>query len=105
MFIIKEVKDQIGLLTIDRQDALNAMNPDVLLELDQSIKSMIAGKQVGVIILTGAGGKAFISGADIKAMQRLDNKGALDFGKLGQEVTMTIEDSPKPIIAAVNGFA
>ena len=105
MFIIKEVKDQIGLLTIDRQDALNAMNPDVLLELDQSIKSMIADKQVGVIILTGAGGKAFISGADIKAMQRLDNKGALDFGKLGQEVTMTIEDSPKPIIAAVNGFA
>ena len=105
MFINKEKKDKIGILTINRQSALNAMNPDVLKELDQSIKSMINDEKVGVIILTGAGKKAFIAGADIKVMQKLDNKGALAFGKLGQEVTMTIENSPKPLIAALNGFA
>jgi len=105
MFIKKEIHDQIGILTISRPDALNAMNPDVLRELDQSVKDMIADEAVGVIILTGEGEKAFIAGADIKLMQSLDRKGALEFGKLGQEITMTIEDSPKPVIAAVNGFA
>ena len=90
---------------IDRQDALNAMNPDILRELDQAIKTCISDQNIGVIILTGAGDKAFIAGADIKVMQDLDIKGAVHFAKLGQEVTMTIEDSPKPIIAAVNGFA
>ena len=92
-------------MTIDRQDALNAMNPEVLREMDQSVRDFISDKNVGVIILTGAGEKAFIAGADIKVMQQLDRKGALDFGKLGQEVTVTIEDSSKPVIAAVNGFA
>ena len=105
MFIKKQIKDQVGILTIDRQDALNAVNPHILKELDQAVKDFIADENVGVIILTGAGEKAFIAGADIKLMQQLDTQGALDFGKLGQEVTMTIEDSPKPVIAAVNGFA
>ena len=97
--------DQIGILTIDRQDSLNAMNPDVLKELDQSVKGFISDEDLGVIIITGAGDKAFIAGADIKLMQDLDTKGGLEFGKLGQEVTMTIEDSPKPVLAAINGFA
>ena len=105
MFIKREIIEQVGVLTIDRQDVLNAMNPQVLRELDQAVKDYIADENVGVIILTGAGEKAFIAGADIKLMQQLDTQGALDFGKLGQEVTMTIEDSPKPVIAAVNGFA
>jgi enoyl-CoA hydratase len=105
MFIKKEIKNQIGILTIDRPDALNAMNLDILKEMDQAVKGMIADESVGVIILTGAGEKAFIAGADIKVMQQLDKRAALEFGKLGQEVTMTIEDSPKPVIAAVNGFA
>ena len=105
MFIQKQIENQIGILTIDRLQALNTMNPDVLREMDQSVKDFIADENVGVIILTGAGEKAFIAGADIKVMQQLDRKGALDFGKLGQEITMTIEDSPKPVIAAVNGYA
>ena len=105
MFIKREIIDQVGVLTIDRQDVLNAVNPKVLRELDQAVKDYIADENVGAIILTGAGEKAFIAGADIKLMQQLDTQGALDFGKLGQEVTMTIEDSPKPVIAAVNGFA
>ena len=105
MFIKKEINEQVGILTIDRQDALNAMNPQVLRELNLAVKEFIADKNVGVIILTGAGEKAFIAGADIKLMHQLDTDGALDFGKLGQEITMTIENSPKPVIAAVNGFA
>jgi len=105
MFINKRIIDQIGILTIDRQDSLNAMNPDVLKELDQSVKGFISDEDLGVIIITGAGDKAFIAGADIKLMQDLDTKGGLEFGKLGQEVTMTIEDSPKPVLAAINGFA
>ncbi len=105
MFINKKIMDQIGILTIDRQDSLNAMNPDVLKELDQSVKGFISDEDLGVIIITGAGDKAFIAGADIKLMQDLDTKGGLEFGKLGQEVTMTIEDSPKPVLAAINGFA
>ena len=94
MHINKKVIDQICILTIDRQDALNAMNPDILRELDQAIKTCISDQNIGVIILTGAGDKAFIAGADIKVMQNLDVKGAVNFAKLGQEVTMTIEDSP-----------
>ena len=105
MYIKKEIEDQICILSIDREDALNAMNPDVLKELDQNLKNCISDSEIGVIILTGKGEKAFIAGADIKVMQGLDRKGALEFGRLGQEVTMTIEDSPKPVIAAVNGFA
>ena len=105
MFIHKEINNNIGILTIDRPKVLNAVDPDVLREMDQSVKDFIADENVGVIILTGAGDQAFIAGADIKVMQKLDRKRALYFGKLGQEVTMTIEDSPKPVIAAVNGYA
>jgi len=105
MFIKKEIQDQICKLKIDREDALNAVNPTVLKELNQEIESAIASKDIGVIIITGSGEKAFIAGADIKLMENLDKEGALEFGKLGHIVTNAIESSPKPIIAAVNGFA
>ena len=65
MYIKKKVIDQVGVLTIDRQDALNAMNPDILEELDQAVKNCISDQKIGVIILTGAGDKAFIAGADV----------------------------------------
>ena len=105
MYIKNKIIDQIGILTIDRQDALNAMNPIVLKELDSSLNNLINEKDVGVIIITGAGEKAFVAGADIKLMQNFNTKEALDFGRLGQEVTMSIEHSPKPVLAAINGFA
>ena len=105
MYIKKKVIDQVGVLTIDRQDALNAVSLDILKELDQAIKTCISDQNIGVIILTGAGDKAFIAGADVKVMQELDVKRAAKFAKVGQKVTMTIENSPKPVIAAINGFA
>tara|TARA_B100000073_G_scaffold296445_1_gene261135 strand:+ start:170 stop:886 length:717 start_codon:yes stop_codon:yes gene_type:complete len=86
-------------------DALNAVNPDVLNELYQEVESAKENKDISLIIITGSGEKAFIAGADIKLMEKLDKKGAKEFGMLGQRVTNTIENSPKPIIAAVNGFA
>ena len=106
MKLIKtQIQDKIATITVDRQDALNALNSEVIAKLKESFRSCFSNINVGVIILTGAGEKAFIAGADIKSMQKMDSSEALKFGKLGQELTIIIEDSPKPVIAAVNGFA
>ena len=104
-FIITEINDQIAWVTINRPEALNAMNPIVISELQDAIENCINDSSVGVIILTGSGEKSFIAGADIKTMQSMGPDEALSFGKVGQKLTVTIENSPKPIIAAVNGFA
>jgi len=103
--ILKEINKQIAWVTINRPEVLNAMNESVLTELVSSIQSCIDDTSVGVIILTGAGDKAFVAGADIKNMQSMEPGDALEFGKTGQLMTLTIENSPKPVIAAVNGFA
>ena len=105
MVIKKIVKDKIALLTINREEALNAMNPLILNELKDIFKNCIGDENIRVIILTGSGKKAFIAGADIKIMEKLDSKSAYDFGLIGQELTNIIENSTKPIIALVNGFA
>ncbi|MDG2266309.1 MAG: enoyl-CoA hydratase-related protein [Candidatus Marinimicrobia bacterium] len=95
----------ISEIIIDRPEALNAMNSDVLLELTDAMKKVKSDDKTGVVIITGAGDKAFIAGADIKAMQQMNDKEAFDYGKAGQQLTMMIETSSKPVIAAVNGFA
>ena len=104
-YVLNEINEHVALLTINRPDALNAMNPDVINELEFNLQSCIDNNSVGVIILTGSGDKAFIAGADIKKMQTMDSKEALVFAKAGQKLTLTIENSSKPVIAAVNGFA
>ena len=103
--ILKEISNHIAILTINRPEVLNAMNDEVVADLDTAVQSFIEDDQVGVIILTGAGEKAFVAGADIKKMQSMGPEAALEFGKAGQQMTLTIENSPKPVIAAVNGFA
>ena len=105
MFINKELKDNACIIRVDREEALNAMNSTVLHELYNNIGSSINDKNIGAIIITGSGDKAFIAGADIKLMEKLDKKGGKEFGVLGQKVTNLIEESSKPIIAAINGFA
>ena len=104
-YLFIEKSDGIGIITINRPDAMNAMNSDVVSELSITISDMIADKEIGVIIITGSREKAFVAGADIKAMQQMNAEDALEFGKTGQEMTLVIENSPKPVIAAVNGFA
>ena len=105
MFIKVSKIGNIAEIVVNRPDALNAMNPDVVQELTDELIEAISDQGTGVVILTGAGEKAFVAGADIKAMQKLDIKRALEFGKLGHRLANTIESSPKPVIAAVNGFA
>ena len=104
-YLFIEKSDGIGVIIINRPDAMNAMNSDVVSELSITVSDMIADKEIGVIIITGSREKAFVAGADIKAMQQMNAEDALEFGKTGQEMTLVIEKSPKPVIAAVNGFA
>ena len=104
-YLLLEKIDGIGVITINRPDVLNAMNASVVTELSTAVSNMIADDDIGVIIITGSGEKAFVAGADIKAMQQMDTEKALEFGKAGQNMTLVIENSPKPVIAAVNGFA
>lgn len=97
--------NHIGTLTINRPDSLNAMNREVLLEFINELKKIQSDKDIRVIIITGSGEKAFIAGADIKLMQKMNREEAFDFANLGQELANLIEKSAKPVIAAVNGYA
>lgn len=103
--LLLEISEGIATLTINRPKALNAMNASVLGELESAFKALNSNPEVGCIILTGAGEKAFVAGADISAMQPLDAVAARDFAQLGHRVMQQIEKGPKPVIAAVNGFA
>ena len=103
--ILVDVADYIATITINRADALNALSVDVLNELHEAFSILDNDQSTGIIVITGTGEKAFIAGADIKYMQMLGKEGALDFGKLGQTLTVKIENSSKPVIAAVNGYA
>ena len=105
MIIKTKIEHNIGIITINRPKSLNAMNQDVLLEFIDETKKLISDDNIRVIIITGAGDKAFIAGADIKLMQKMDVAGAYDFAKYGHKLTGIIENSKKPVIAAVNGFA
>ena len=97
--------NHIGTLTINRPDSLNAMNREVLIEFINELKKIQSEKDIRVIIITGSGEKAFIAGADIKLMQKMNREEAFEFANLGQELANLIEKSAKPVIAAVNGYA
>ena len=99
-----ELKGQIGILTINRPEALNALNDQVISELDKVLDS-IDVNAVRCLIVTGAGQKAFVAGADIAQMSGLTKAEGEAFGKLGNDVFRKLETLPIPTIAAVNGFA
>lgn len=103
-YIKFEQRGFVGVLTIDRQNALNALNGEVLSELEQTLDS-ISLKETRCLILTGAGEKAFVAGADIGEMSTLSKAEGERFGKKGNDVFRKIETFPIPVIAAVNGFA
>ena len=100
-----ERQDSIATVTIDRQDALNALDVATLTELRDRLRELAGDHDVRVVVLTGAGEKAFVAGADIKYMSGLDPEGAKGWGALGHEAGMLLETMPKPTIAAINGFA
>ncbi len=103
-FIQYEVQDMVAVLTIDRPKALNALNSAVLEELD-AVVSAIDLDTVRCLVITGAGPKSFVAGADIGEMSTLTKAEGEAFGKKGNDVFRKIETLPIPVIAAVNGFA
>ena len=100
-------RGESGLVTviIDRPEALNSINRQILLGFKVILEDLSKDPKVRVIILRGAGDKAFIAGADIKEMQPLDRSDAAYFSRLGHSVCMLLEHMPKVTIAAVQGFA
>ena len=103
-FVLYEQKGQYAIITINREKALNALNSAVLDELDKTLDSVDLD-QVRCLILTGAGQKSFVAGADIAEMSTLTKAEGEAFGKKGNDVFRMIETFPIPVIAAVNGFA
>jgi enoyl-CoA hydratase/carnithine racemase len=103
--LLYERRDAVGYLTINRPDKLNALNRQVMLELDGCFHALRDDDAVRVVILTGAGERAFVAGADINELARLSATEGREFSRSGQEVFNLIENLGKPVIAAVNGFA
>jgi enoyl-CoA hydratase len=104
-FVLVEKADRIAWVTLNRPEKLNALNNEVLKDLELVFAALEQDAEVGVVVLTGAGEKAFVAGADIAELKTLDTAGARVQALRGQAVFQRIEAMPKPVIAAVNGFA
>lgn len=102
--IIFEKNDNVAVIKINRPKALNALNSDTLVELDKVIDEISKDESIYAVLLTGEG-KAFVAGADISEMQKLNSLQGRQFGILGNKVFRRLEMLEKPVIAAVNGFA
>ncbi len=103
--ILYEKKDKVGIITLNRPDALNALNSQVFSDLYAVITEVENDNEVNAVIITGSGEKAFAAGTDIKEMETLNCNGAREFA-LGVKKTLDkIETLKKPVIAAINGFA
>jgi len=96
---------EVAVVTVDRRDALNALDVDTLTELRDRLREAADDADVRVVVLTGAGEKSFVAGADIKYMSSLGPEEAKEWGALGHEAASLLETMPKPAIAAINGFA
>ena len=100
-----ETKDSILVVTISRERALNALNNEVIAELQQLFSFYWSDEAIHCVIITGAGEKAFVAGADITELADLDVRSGNDLSARGLYLMKTIQNFPKPVIAAVNGFA
>ena len=103
-YVDYEQEGFVGIVTINRPKALNALNEEVLKDLEAAFDS-IDQNTVRAVILTGAGEKSFVAGADIAAMSTMTKEQGEAFGKYGNDIFRKIETFPIPVIAAVNGFA
>lgn len=103
--VLLEKEDRIAILYINRPKALNALNRETLLEIKSAVTEINEDPDIDVLIITGAGDKSFVAGADIAFMQNMSAVEGRQFGLLGNEILRFIEKMEKPVIAAVNGFA
>jgi enoyl-CoA hydratase len=103
--ILTAVSNQVLTITINRPDKMNALNRTVMEELQRAVADGIKDETVRSMIITGSGNKAFVAGADISEFRGLRAEEAQALARKGQDIFFSIERSPKPVIAAVNGFA
>lgn len=103
--VLEKVPPGIAVLKISRPKALNALNSETLQEMEDALRQLSQDESVRIVVLTGDGEKAFIAGADIAEMKDKTSSEAVRFAQLGHAVTNLLETMPKPVIAAVNGFA
>lgn len=104
-FVHVERERNHAVIRIDRQDKLNALNPQVISELDAAFGDVRDDDAVRGVILTGAGEKAFVAGADIGVLATMDSLTGVEVSRAGQRVFRRIERFPKPVLAAVGGYA
>jgi len=103
--LLTSLENDILVITINRPDKLNALNRDVIADLDKAFDEVYSNHSIKSVILTGAGAKSFVAGADISEFTDLTAAEGAALAKKGQDVFDKIESCPKPVIAAVNGFA
>jgi enoyl-CoA hydratase len=102
--LLLDVADRVATVTINRPDKLNALNAGVMREIGAMFDELSSRADVGAVVITGAG-RAFVAGADISAIATAESDALEHFAQAGQAVFRRIEQSPKPVVAAVNGFA
>jgi len=103
--LLVSVSEKIATITVNRPKSLNALNPATMQELSAAFEDLAAREDAGVVLLTGAGEKAFVAGADISELRHLTPVQALEFALFGQGVLERIERLPQPVIGVINGFA
>lgn len=103
--LLTEVRDNVGIITVNRPKALNALNVDTVNELISAVRNFDGDKSIRVIVITGSGDKAFVAGADITGFPIMGKSGADQFAHMGHDLMLAIEAASKPVIAAVNGYA
>lgn len=103
--LLLERRGAVSMLIVNRPTVLNAINRETLAEIADAADQFVADPDQGALVITGSGEKAFISGADINELAPLGPAAAEDISRFGQQVVDRLERSPKPVIAAVNGYA
>lgn len=103
--IIYEKREGIATITINRPQALNALNEEVIPEFLLRLEEAKKDKDIKILVITGAGEKAFCAGLDLKTAMNITVTKAVEMSRLGQELTLAIEELGKPVIAAINGYA
>jgi enoyl-CoA hydratase len=103
--LLTNLTNGVFTITINRPDKMNALNQEVMNDLNNVMDEVYKNAEIKSVIITGAGAKAFVAGADISEFSNLSQQQGMALAKKGQDIFFKIENCPKPIIAAVNGFA